>query len=300
MGKLLLSVFALLALACLASARKVAPENRLEADLFTLDEAPIRYTRPSFVSAISNDTGKCELCVGFMGPAVTLLAAALAGGGAVACPDLCGKAFPNGGTDETICEALCYIVGITAFSKLIVDGDPDPVWICEMLNMCAYNDNDTATIKKFAAHPSSGVQGRNFTFHIEWYLAVWDGVADLNITVLGPGGAGTFQQNYYTWTQGVTYSMDIALQTKPSKGDPWTPGEYEFIFQLCEGDCGCRHAQGCKTVVQKSLNFTIKPNPKTTTVATIASATSGVVYTATGGSSGGAAMMVEPDRKRYV
>lgn len=62
---------------------------------------------------LGNGTTECEFCIGFMTPAVGLLSIAAAGtrpsvplhrfgssspntgGGAVACPDLCGKAFPN-------------------------------------------------------------------------------------------------------------------------------------------------------------------------------------------------------------
>lgn len=65
-----------------------------------------------------------------------------------------------------------------------------------------------------AAHPAVGVQGRNFTFSVEWNFSVWSGVAELNVNVSGPGGAGTFAANYYNWQAGIDYKMSIMCATK--------------------------------------------------------------------------------------
>jgi len=236
-----------------------------------------------------NATKECEACVDFMGPALSALSAIIGDGDFKGCPDLCSKAFPNNTVDRDICDGLCVGVGVAYFVELIKDGQS--LWICEMLKACPYSDNDAGSVLSLKPKPKTGEQGTTFIFHILWELTYWLGVGELNVAVSGPGGAGTFSQVFYNFTTG-NYSMDISLQTKPSQGDPWTPGSYNFLFQQCEGECGCSHPHGCRLVLQGSKNFTITAAPTTTASSHSAlSSTSTGVHISSGDSSGDASYL---------
>lgn len=73
------------------------------------------------------------------------------------CSDLCGL-LPNQ-VEATVCDLVCAVVGIEGFIDLVegafrilssaqtaqltfvvVDADPDPIWICEEVDVCPIND----------------------------------------------------------------------------------------------------------------------------------------------------------------
>jgi hypothetical protein len=55
------------------------------------------------------------------------------------CSDLCSY-LPTQ-LEATVCNLLCDVVGIEAFIDLVTDADPDPIWLCEEVDVCPISDN---------------------------------------------------------------------------------------------------------------------------------------------------------------
>ena len=54
------------------------------------------------------------------------------------------------------------------------------------------------------------------------------------------------------------YGIEFDLTTTPTEDDPFEPGPYRVIFEVCEGSCGSSHHHSF--VYDKSTtNFTIVP-----------------------------------------
>lgn len=170
-----------------------------------------------------------------------------------------------------MCDLLCTIVGIDEFEKLLseyaalarvfrfshlaVSTDPDPVWLCEELKTCDYNDNDAANITDLSVQPTTGHIGTKFDFSIGYELSTWTGIGSVGVIVFGPGATAE-GGSLLMYPQVGAYSGSFSLDTKPDQYNTWAPGSYEFQIAVCEGDCGCTHDHN-KVVAMSSLNFTI-------------------------------------------
>ena len=116
-----------------------------------------------------NFTGTyCPLCVQFASEALNELLNAILNVGVVGeCSKLCvyvGDKL-NNKVIAVVCNILCDFVGIEEFVKIIDQSDLDPIYYCELLRVCAINDNGDASITNFFVSPAQGPQETNF--HIE-------------------------------------------------------------------------------------------------------------------------------------
>ena len=76
----------------------------------------------------------------------------------VPCSTLC-SVFSNNPVNEYMCTVLCDAVGIAAFADFFIKADLDPIYFCELLNLCKINDNGDAKITKFDIMPDTQPQG---------------------------------------------------------------------------------------------------------------------------------------------
>ena len=76
----------------------------------------------------------------------------------VPCSTLCSVFSTNPG-NEYLCTVLCDGVGIGAFADFFIKADLDPIYFCELLNVCKINDNGDAKITNFEIMPNSQPQG---------------------------------------------------------------------------------------------------------------------------------------------
>ena len=146
---------------------------------------------------------------------------------------ICGKLENK--TEQTICGLLCEIVGIDEFIKLIDKEDPDPIAICEEIDVCAHSTTAKASISSLTVSPSSGPQGT--TFEISLVYAVQNTIAtgQAEVVILPPnafpfGGA----ENLYEQAVG-SYGLRLSFQANPSENEPFTPGVYQCVAAVCEG-----------------------------------------------------------------
>jgi hypothetical protein len=273
-AKFLLVLLAFLSLLALAAASRHA----VRPDVVSRSRGSVEVLRhkklmtDAAVSLDGNSSAACSFCVEFMKPALVFLDAVVEAGEAKSCPDLCDKAFPSHAVDREICGAFCIAVGFTGFETLIRTGSP--VWICEMLDRCDYDDSDTAAITANTVSPTSGKQGQVFTFNLGWDLEVWAGVGTTNLSVVGPDGhISSVAQTYFDLATG-SYNMSYQLNTTPNNQYDFPSGDYVMTFEVCEGECDCDHAKGCKVAASVNQTITLK-SPPSSAVETVTASSSG-------------------------
>lgn len=76
----------------------------------------------------------------------------LNGGVLGSCGALCSQ-LPNQ-LEQVACNLLCDYVGIESFIDLVNYEDPDPIYICQVFDMCAEVDNGLVTINKTIIAPA--------------------------------------------------------------------------------------------------------------------------------------------------
>merc|ERR1711916_324428 len=108
---------------------------------------------------------ECSICISFVSSALQNLIEIIAnvgiGGG---CGKVCGL-LPEKVLAE-ICDVVCTIIGIEEFAKLIQEADPDPIYICELPDLCPHSTTAKANITSLTISPPEGQQGTEFDISV--------------------------------------------------------------------------------------------------------------------------------------
>jgi len=173
------------------------------------------------------------------------------------CSDLCSY-LPTQ-LEAVVCNFVCDIVGIEAFVDLVTDADPDPIWICEMVDICPINDNAAAKIVSLTITPLSGPQGTNFNVSAIYVVTNSIGTGEVDFVVLPPNGFPFGAGGLVVMQPPGRYEATFGpISTQPSEQEPFGPGGYPVQFAVCEGSCGSTHSHSF-TLDVKTTNFTITP-----------------------------------------
>merc|ERR1712100_499616 len=136
---------------------------------------------------IQPDLDLCPTCVSFMGDALNDLEQIIVNAGVVgSCSELCSL-LPNE-LESTICDLLCSYVGIDLFIKLIQDVDPDPIWICEEIDVCPTAANASGNVTSLAVSPTQGPSGTTFDIDVVFQITSAIGTGSLEFIVAPPSG----------------------------------------------------------------------------------------------------------------
>lgn len=72
----------------------------------------------------------------------------------------------------------------------IKDIDPDPIWICEMVDICPINDNAAAKFLSIAVSPKAGPQGTSFNVTASFKVSDTIGTGEIDYAVIPPAEDG--------------------------------------------------------------------------------------------------------------
>jgi len=214
-------------------------------------------SKPRPTDRVGADPAWCPTCVSFIAQTINQLLNIIANAGVIGgCADLCGL-LPNQ-VEATVCDLICSVVGIEAFIDLVEDADPDPIWICEEVDICPYNDNAAANFVNIAVSPKSGPQGTQFSVDADFRVTNTIGTGEIDFIVIPPAqdgfvfGGGELIVNV---TPG-RYAINIPVATEPSENEAFGPGSYQVQLFICEGACGSIHSHSFQ-LATTSVNFTI-------------------------------------------
>eukprot|EP01114_Cavostelium_apophysatum_P011755 TRINITY_DN2620_c0_g1_i3.p1 TRINITY_DN2620_c0_g1~~TRINITY_DN2620_c0_g1_i3.p1 ORF type:complete len:259 (-),score=22.34 TRINITY_DN2620_c0_g1_i3:35-811(-) len=184
----------------------------------------------------------CSLCVQFLENTLAELIDAINEGTTSGCSDLCSAASSNPNV-VMVCNLVCDYVGYEEFVQAIRNdiADPDPINICQQIDMCPTVNGGAVTIYQATVSPSEGPQGTTFTFQVFYTVTSPTGPGLFSADVI-PTDAMPFGHANFSEGQPVgKYSVQFAIQTMPSEAEPFNPGKYLVQFAICAGDCTTDH-----------------------------------------------------------
>lgn len=207
--------------------------------------------------------GLCNPCIQFSEQGLNILLNEILNAGVIGgCGKLCSGLKQKGA--KVACDVVCDVVGIKTFIKVLNNTDLDPIFFCEQLGACAKgNPLAHASITSVNVSPTSGPSGTKFQMQLNFDVTNTTGVSEIRVAVNGPTtnpvSQGFIQKGFADGHFAVNVSLDTTSDPFPPQGqDPvmWNPGSYVYQFELCQGECGSKHA-GSIDFGSKSSNFTI-------------------------------------------
>jgi hypothetical protein len=234
--KLAVLLVAVLCLAApLVSAKVVVKKPKMHTGLILPNQMPHK------TPALKDDM--CPFCVSAMGQIMNQLINILLNVGVLgSCGDLC-KLLPNQ-YEAIACDLLCDYVGLEGFIDALQYEDPDPIFVCQLIDICPHVEGGKANFTYIAVEPKTGKQGQTFTINMEWDVIKETGPGGLNLVVLPPAGFPLSGGNFIQGEKPGHYKASFNLQTQPQEMDPFLPGKYQVQGALCEGDCTTEHKWG--------------------------------------------------------
>jgi len=218
------------------------------------------FAKKSKPSKSKNHTPKidvCPECVDLMSQFIDQLLNAILNGGVIgSCGALCAI-VPNQAL-SVVCDLICDYVGIEAFIDAINSTDPDPIYVCQEIDTCPTVDGGKVVILSSSSHPAKGPQGTTFNIGMTYQILSPTGPGGLEIDVFPPADEPMSDFEFDEGQGNGTYTVTWQLQTQPSESESFSPGVYQVLLTVCEGDCTTIHEWG-GIYAQAAVNFTITP-----------------------------------------
>jgi hypothetical protein len=198
------------------------------------------------------DIHLCPTCVSFAGQALNELLNIILNAGVVGgCEDLCHlleEKIPNE-LLNVVCNLLCDYVGIKEFIDLIEKADLDPIYYCELLDLCPVNDNGDAHIVSFTVKPNTVDQGSNFHIELLFQTQKGTGTGEIDLGIDTADGIPVGEDELLQSLAPGAYNVTWTVKAKPDPNcDPtqepceeWVPGNYTADVAICNGECGSKH-----------------------------------------------------------
>jgi len=206
----------------------------------------------------------CKQCVNTASQSLSQLVNIVLNYGVLgSCSKLCGHLQNKGA--QGACDAVCSIVGINEFMKVLRRTDLDPIFFCELVKSCPVGDDSAAvTFVSAQADPASIKKGDSIALIVNLNVTHPSGVGEFGIGIDGPVNANIGQT--FLLPDGLPagpQALKVNLQVKDSQPTQqgqmptiWRPGSYKFTFEVCQGECHSKHPHS-KFFGEKSANFTL-------------------------------------------
>lgn len=202
-------VFALMLAACLAEPQIV-----------------ITHLNGTAVAPAPRSKFECTVCLNFMQDSLQNLIEIIAnvgiGGG---CAKVCGY-LPSHAA-AAICDLICEIKGIEEFEKLLNEEDPDPIYICEKVDLCPHSTTAAANVTSLAVSPQSGPQGTQFAINFVFQVTNTIATGELAVVVVPPQASSFGGSNLIYELAPGSYSGSMTFEATPNEQEPFNPGSYQ-------------------------------------------------------------------------
>ncbi|EGG20722.1 countin2 [Cavenderia fasciculata] len=203
----------------------------------------------------------CNDCVSIMTDTIDDLIGILMNSGVMAsCNDLCSRLSNH--YENIACMLTCVYFGLEEFSNLVLDADPDPIFMCEVIDVCPVKMTAAGNITNFDIVPSSGPVGTTFYANINYTITSEIGTGQIVANLYDTNNLGFGFYNLLVDTAPGDYYVSFPFQSQPSEMEPFNPGSFLISVGLCEGFCGSIHKY---TIILSVVNdnFTISSNTTT-------------------------------------
>ncbi|XP_067942305.1 countin-3-like [Watersipora subatra] len=213
----------------------------------------------------------CPTCVSFSEQAINELLNIILNAGVVGgCSEVCSLLADKTGSQPLgqICSFLCDIVGVEVFSNLIQKADLDPIYFCELLNICPAMDGGDAMIATIGTSPMKGPAGTTFNVNVMIDTVNGTGTGEMDVDVETLDGV-PLGSSFLLEAQaaGSHYNAKVQINATPDPScDPmsqpcenWLPGNYTVTVAVCNGECNSKHPHS-QVYDEKKTMFTITEN----------------------------------------
>jgi len=167
------------------------------------------------------------------------------------CGDLCG-ALANKTKSPILgdlCDVVCTAFGIDEFVKLIIKADIDPIYYCQLVDMCPIKDDGDAKFTNFGVSPKIGPEGTTFIIDLSFKTVNGTGTGTFTFNIIDPKNQSSGDLYWFEERKPGTYTEKLAFKTyslsdcDSSKGscEAFPLGTYNITAQICNGDCGSHH-----------------------------------------------------------
>jgi len=177
------------------------------------------------------------------------------------CEELCALLTPYGWYAVVACDAVCLGFGIDAFINLIVNEDIDPIWYCELLDMCTIDDcqGDCLDITVYITRPNripqGGVINQYFTVDVK---KPWNGTGMFTFVINDPVQGQQEQDALIDGGWGPVGTATYAIQIPSAEAQLTVNATISSQILICNGECGSKHPHS-RIFSQASTTFIITP-----------------------------------------
>jgi len=200
----------------------------------------------------------CPFCVNFMDNSINDLLNIILNAGVIgSCADLCSF-LPNQ-LEQVACDLICDYVGIEAFIDFITYEDPDPIYLCQLFDICPHVDGGKVNITATSITPPSGATGTTFTIEMDYKVIAQTSSGLVAINILPPDGFPLGDGEFEEGQAPGSYSAKWTVDTTPSEQEDFGPGIYQVQLAVCAGDCTTSHPWG-GVYAQVNTQFKITGN----------------------------------------
>lgn len=178
----------------------------------------------------------CPLCINEAVEAINVALNVILDEGILAtCGALCDK-VANGTKSKfagEVCTVVCDGLGIDEFIRLIITVDLDPIWYCEMADMCPINDHGDATYTNFGVFPNTGPQGTKFVIDCSFKTLNGTGTSMLRVDIVDSRNETSGNDFLVEAKKPGTYTEKIALDTLTAWNCDSTKGKFRDFNNKC-------------------------------------------------------------------
>jgi len=185
----------------------------------------------------------CPFCVNFMDNAINDLLNIILNAGVIgSCQSVCSY-LPNQ-VEQVACNLICDYVGIEEFINFITYEDPDPIYLCQLFDICPHVDGGKANITNSFVSPKQGAAGTTFTIEMDYTVIAQTSTGLIAVTIIPPDGFPLGDAEFEEGQTPGSYKVSWTLDSTPSENEPFSPGVYQVQVAVCAGDCTTNHAWG--------------------------------------------------------
>jgi len=197
----------------------------------------------------------CPTCVALFDNAINDILNVILNGGVIgSCGALCQQL--DNQIVSVACDLICDYVGITEFINLVEEEDPDPIFLCQEVDLCPIVEGGQVNITSATVSPKQGPQGTTFTITMVYNVVSATGPGLVVVNIVPPADMPFGDEEFEEGQSKGAYKTQWQLQANPSEGESFSPGVYQVQVAVCAGDCTTAHAYG-GVYAQANLSFRI-------------------------------------------
>ncbi|CAG9329229.1 unnamed protein product [Blepharisma stoltei] len=170
------------------------------------------------------------------------------------CSQLCGIFGQN--LTAQVCNYLCNAVGIASFVKIVKDCQLDPIYFCELLDVCPVVAGGSANITNTYVVPSSATQYSTFNVQVLFQILKETGTGQVSLILTAPNKSVSKQSYLNEGFKPGTYSAKFQVVTDGM----YPAGVYNGVLEVCTGICGATLPNSA-ILSTGNIKFTVTPKP---------------------------------------